>query len=490
MPSQHRTGRPRGSKNVTDAVKGAIVTLKLHCDLDFVAIAGILGVAPTTPGTIYRKVLACAPPSPTLTQLLDAVPQTTLEHPGRRPKVRNGSALSAEIRDSIVQNGTCDIEAAVGDVLTGAGISLSRQTLIEIAHNHRDPIHDYSIVKGVRVHKPALDDEALELRRNYCDWLIAEYNLCPKLIFVCYDEALKGIGGRNGRGGKQGVWRPKGDNANDYPVHVKPAKFSLMICAATSTDTLVRHKRPCVVWVKEDNEQREEMLERVRKANVKARDLISRKRARAEVVGTAEERALRDLNHNIAQNNRAAEAANRAAGKKGNAIKKGTYKQKTAEQFYDYKDFIYKPGKGINGIWYAERILKDELFPYYVAVREANPNAQVYLVQDNVYLHGLGLKYCAPEIEELDIKFAPHPPNSPDLHPIEHCFGRLEGFLQEYEVSSASRVAKAEAEEFVKHIWQEDETMRQYMAGKVSPQYFEKVAQKCLKRDGNNNFTA
>ena len=86
----------------------------------------------------------------------------------------------------------------------------------------------------------------------------------------------------------------------------------------------------------------------------------------------------------------------------------------------------------MSGLWYAERVLKAELFLYYCAVRDRNPNAQVYLVQDNVYLHGLGLRYCAPEIQELGIKFAPHPPNSPDLHLIERCFGRLSRFLEDY----------------------------------------------------------
>jgi hypothetical protein len=84
----------------------------------------------------------------------------------------------------------------------------------------------------------------------------------------------------------------------------------------------------------------------------------------------------------------------------------------TPQDFFKYEDFIYESGKDMNGIWYAERVLKDLLFPYYEAVRENNPGAQVFLVQDNVYLHALGLRYCAPEIKEKDIRFAPHSSNS------------------------------------------------------------------------------
>ena len=107
----------------------------------------------------------------------------------------------------------------------------------------------------------------------------------------------------------------------------------------------------------------------------------------------------------------------------------------------------------MNGIWYAERVLKDVVFPYYEAVRANNPCTQVFLVQDNVYLHGLGLRYCAPKIEEKDIRFALYSLNLPDQHLIERCFRRLEGFLEDYEVKSASKQAKSNAVAFVQAIW-------------------------------------
>jgi hypothetical protein len=175
---------------------------------------------------------------------------------------------------------------------------------------------------------------------------------------------------------------------------------------------------------------------------------------------------------------------------KGGALCKGVKNPVTPAKFFKYEDFIYKSEKGMNGIWYAERVLKGVLFPYYEAVRANNPGAQVFLVQDNVYLHGLGLRYCAPEIEEKDIRFAPHSPNSPDLHLIERCFSRLEGFLGDYEVKSASKQAKADAVAFVQSIWQEDEMMRQYMAHQLHPDHFRDVANACKLAGYSNNFTA
>lgn len=52
--------------------------------------------------------------------------------------------------------------------------------------------------------------------------------------------------------------------------------------------------------------------------------------------------------------------------------------------------------------------------------------------RDNPKLQQFGLCYCALDSEDLGIKFAPHPLNSPGMHPIEGSFGRLETLLEEY----------------------------------------------------------
>ena len=130
------------------------------------------------------------------------------------------------------------------------------------------------------------------------------------------------------------------------------------------------------------------------------------------------------------------------------------------------------------------------MFPYYEAIRRNNPGCRVYLVQDNVYLHGLGIRYCAPEIKEKGILFAPHSPNSPDLHPIKRYFRRLEGFLDSFKVLSGGRESRQMAKDYIKEIWQHNKDMRRYMAEKLHPDYFFEVADKCLDAGGDNNFTA
>lgn len=147
-----------------------------------------------------------------------------------------------------------------------------------------------------------------------------------------------------------------------------------------------------------------------------------------EVEGSFEHQQLRELNSNIVRDNRQAIERNKVQGLRGGGLRKGVKRLATPKSLFKTEEFVYKSGKGMSGIWYAEEILKRHLFPYYIAVRESNPDAYIYLVQDNVYLHSLGMRYCQPEVEALRIKSAHHPPNSPDLHPIEPCFGRLEGF--------------------------------------------------------------
>lgn len=230
--------------------------------------------------------------------------------------------------------------------------------------------------------------------------------------------------------------------------------------------------------------------DKVKESNKKAKELIDRKVERSKLPGTHEFAALREINRNIAHNNLKVQRANRAKGLKGSSVRQGTKHPIKSESRFKHEDFVYTTGKGMSGLWYAENILKKVLFPYYVAVRDHNPGCRVYLVQDNVSLHGLGLRYCALEIEELSILFAPHPPNSPDLHPIERCFGRLEGFLGDYEVHSASKEARKQAEDYVKYVWQEDESMRQYMAEQLHPTSFKSNAERCQDVNCNNNYTA
>ena len=223
----------------------------------------------------------------------------------------------------------------MSDILAEHNIALCPKTIQNIMFYHRDEEHNHASVRGARTKKPMLNEDAQRQRRVYSSWLIREYNLhYPKLIFVCYDETSKAIGGRNLRGGKQKISRPRGADANEFAIHFDQPQFNLIICAATSTDTHCDYLRPCVIWEPDQDDLKKQLEGKVAVANKKLKEKVTRKQARATVAGTAEETALREVNGNIKKQNKEALARNRAEGKKGGALRKGTKHELTPEQFF------------------------------------------------------------------------------------------------------------------------------------------------------------
>ena len=105
---------------------------------------------------------------------------------------------------------------------------------------------------------------------------------------MCYDEKLTGISGVNNRGGKRLISRLRGVNSNKFAIHEDLAKFSLIVCAATSTDTNCKMDRPCIVWEQDTDELKEALTQKVLTANNKAKEKVYEKQARASQPGTAE----------------------------------------------------------------------------------------------------------------------------------------------------------------------------------------------------------
>jgi hypothetical protein len=162
--------RPRGSKNLTEGQKAAVVTLREVNKLTFPQIALKLGVDDTAAGKAFRKAKRDAMRRNdhqyyTLAELIAA--SKPKQHPGRPVKVANGSELSKSIRADIIQFGDYRVKDAVNHILVEAGITLCERTILNIMHDHRDDVHNYAIVRGVRTKKPSLNDEAQELRRDY-----------------------------------------------------------------------------------------------------------------------------------------------------------------------------------------------------------------------------------------------------------------------------------------------------------------------------------
>lgn len=257
------------SKQHAESARGAIVALRKIGKLEFADIAVSLELPLSTPCRIYKEVQQRANDD-SIKQLLAAC--RAKPRPGRSAKVADNTPLRARLRHEIIEYGDYRVEDAVADVLQEVGLNLCKNTILKICREHRDATHNYAIVRGVRTKKLPLEDEAMTLRRNYSNWLIDEYNLrFPNIVFVCYDETYKAIGGKNFRGGKKKISRPRGAEANHYALHEDPPKFSLMICAATSSDTTLAHKRPCIVWQADTDESHDSIFQRVEETNKKAK---------------------------------------------------------------------------------------------------------------------------------------------------------------------------------------------------------------------------
>ncbi|KAF2251450.1 hypothetical protein BU26DRAFT_518104 [Trematosphaeria pertusa] len=134
-----------------------------------------------------------------------------------------------------------------------------------------------------------------------------------------------------------------------------------MICAATSFYVRCSYKRPCIVWALPDEREVATLERQVIAANEEARLEAERKQAAALDPTTPEYRELTAFNEEIDKYNR--DFKSRHPGHKG---MKGLKKRRSPKQFFKHEIFTYNvDGKGMDAIWFAEQILKKQLFPYY-----------------------------------------------------------------------------------------------------------------------------
>ncbi|KAF2735325.1 hypothetical protein EJ04DRAFT_217656 [Polyplosphaeria fusca] len=70
MPQQHHPGRPRGTPNLTERQKGAILALKKFSNLPWTEISSAVGCAPTSASQAYKAMEATARDGASLPELL------------------------------------------------------------------------------------------------------------------------------------------------------------------------------------------------------------------------------------------------------------------------------------------------------------------------------------------------------------------------------------------------------------------------------------
>lgn len=367
-----------GHSDVSLSLCIAITTLRHFTSLTFAEIERKLGIPASTCSDIYQKALKQAG-NDDFNCLISTFDKSS--HPGAKPKVPNGSEISAQIRAEIINQPYEKTHIAGRKVLQDIdpNIQLSRTTFERIAHNHRDPDHQYEIVRRSRPKKLPLSDENMTQRYNHCTWMVeAIYN---DVIFVCCDEFQVKWGGPERK--KQKMSLPKGADATEFPIRDTAVRFSQMIWAAITSDNLDSDaliERPVYIWEPETKDQMTERTRKLEMVNCQGQQELSEALKRAEQEGTKEFDHLRDLNAKIISDNN-------KLRQQYPGIRKGIKRQKKAHQIW--KETKFKRGNykgGMDFIAYSEICLQ-YLFPYYQAVQKAYPNREVWLVQDNAGLH-------------------------------------------------------------------------------------------------------
>jgi hypothetical protein len=101
-------------------------------------------------------------------------------------------------------------------------------------------------------------------------------------------------------------------------------------------------------------------------------------------------------------------------------VRKGRKHQRTPAKEFKHIEFERDHEKGgLDYVWYAFKVYKDLLIPYYQEVQKAFLNKRVVITEDSAPAHVRARKLLAPELEEAQVEFIEWAANSPDLHPIE-----------------------------------------------------------------------
>lgn len=102
-------------------------------------------------------------------------------------------------------------------------------------------------------------------------------------------------------------------------------------------------------------------------------------------------------------------------------------------------------------------------------MKQANPHKRVVIQEDNATPHQKARRLLQPEIYAKGIEFVKHPPNSPDLAPIETLQWEHEKRLDHFRfnVDNAKQSTKQQAIQLIKEVWQSPQ-FDEVVEGRVS----------------------
>ena len=476
------------AKEKSSSVRGAIITLRGAVHWEFSEIARLSGLDVSTSGA--RKIwdnattsaqIALGKNGPIPWQIL--LDYTESNYRSGRPKV-----VGVEEKTKLREEYLSQPDKAFHDVAVNSQqLNISTSTARNIARSP-SPRHDYRIVKRKRPKKFVLREEDAIYRKDYCKWL---NNLLlppepgyvrPRTIFVMSDETPINFGGPSKHSDYVSV--PEGTKASLIPPQMEDShpKFTLQTLAACCSD--LSQTRPVKVFQKEEINAKEETIKQLEKAHQMAVDDSK------QLIEDAE----KDPNSQPAEAVRQANIDMHIQHKKDLEMgKKGTPKTKRELKPYqvfkvDAKDFERTAEKGMDFAWYMYNWLIPHLYPYYHKVKAANPDANVYLIEDNSGAHIKARRMMRGKLISQGIDYAPHPGNSPDLHPIERIFDGFGDALQGFIPTGNSKEEVERAKRWIIDEWQTASQFGERLVTCTDSQYFIELAGKCLDADGWSTF--
>ena len=269
----------------------------------------------------------------------------TLERSGRPPRVLDGTPESAGLRALILRLDEYDLSEVAHYWRQLTGMQLSRSLVERVAHEHRDPQHDYDIVRGTRPLIPALSVFNMDQRNVFAQWIIQKIK--EGAIFIFTDESAIEIGGPPRK--KPRISRPKGQvDRFKRALPTKKINFKIMIWAAVCTNW--EGDFPIYVWDEmiEDQTAKQMAAAALDQENLGRRQKVDHIRHCADSdPSSIEARTLRDLNSDI----------QRANQRRAAVGERGRLRRKTTSKVFPYNDLTRDQKKdGIDWYLYREKV--------------------------------------------------------------------------------------------------------------------------------------
>lgn len=397
--------------------------------------------------TITRAKSRCQ--TGNLDDLIEAV--AVLPRPGRPQRAPPGSEASLAVREGVqhYHNHPMDLAAnhfinqrqALGELDPNIQYLYKPQVyhcLQDPQHSQQDPQESRPITRKRELARNDQNEAHINDRLRYLGDLqqLDDQNA----LIICTDEKGYHFGGSPNRRTSQ----PKG--VPGYGPR-KPQRFKIEQWAAACGDDC-GPQRPWIAWHSKAPEITPQMLQDLEQAKQTAKGFILQQRTNCSIQGTPE------FNLSQRMNTYSQEALNWYQANDQPAP------YWTPEQLYPMHQFVANDGgKAMDYVFYAFKIYRGLLFPYYHALKQANPNRKVVIQEDNAPPHLKARRLLQAEIFEQGIEFIKHPSNSPDLAPIETVQWehqkRLEPFM--FEVRDSKKATKDKAMRMMKELWQSPE---------------------------------